>query len=100
MRKILDAAHAHPDRRVTEHRVLAAHDEVVYTPALDRPRSRTPAPRDSGLGNIAPSPAHAEVDFLLARHHPFLALGSEAAPCADGFECADIFGARAQIMAG
>src|SRR5258708_5128809 len=81
MREILDPAYAHPDYRVAEHRVLAAHNQVAYPREHQAARDHAPLHlRDGRLGDIAPSSAHPKVDFLLARHHSFLALGAEAAP--------------------
>ncbi len=70
--EVFDARDAHPIDRVLEEGVVSRDDEVA-DPGEHQTASYTAALHggDGGLGNVAPAPAHADVDLVFARVEEF-----------------------------
>ena len=93
--EVLDAVDAHADHRVGEQRVVGGDDDVgdpqQHQPAGD---GLALGGGDHRLGDVAPPPAHLEVDLLLQRHVPLLALAAEAAVGRHEVELAEVSRSR------
>ena len=82
--EVLDTVDAHADDGIGELGVVGGEDDVgdpqQHQAAGDR---LALGGGDQRLGQVAPPPAHLEVDLLLERHLPLLALAGEKPPWGD-----------------